>query len=104
MDAPARRQREGLVTVRLGTEKSSKLIKEATETRGDRNVSIPNFALQVGLTSVSWGAISGDGAIAPVPIDDLRTGSGPYSLLLHDMSQRLVQAADAERLADEPGV
>jgi hypothetical protein len=34
MDAPALRKREGLVTVQLGTEKRSQLIKEATETRG----------------------------------------------------------------------
>ncbi len=34
MDAPALRKREELVTVRLETEKSSKLIKHVTETRG----------------------------------------------------------------------
>ena len=33
MDAPALRRREELATVRLGTEKSSKLIKQATDTR-----------------------------------------------------------------------
>ena len=42
--------------------------------------------------------------MAPVPVDDLRAGGGPHALALHDMAQRRVQAADAERLADEPGV
>ena len=34
MDAPALRKREGLVAVRLGAEKASDLIKDATETCG----------------------------------------------------------------------
>ena len=42
--------------------------------------------------------------MAPVPIDDLGASGGPHALVAHDMTQRLVQAADAEWLTHEPGV
>ena len=42
--------------------------------------------------------------MAPVPVDDLCARGGPHALAVHDMAQRRVQVADAERLAREPGV
>ena len=42
--------------------------------------------------------------MAPVPVDDLRAGGGPHTLVVQYMAQRSVQVADAERLAHEPGV
>jgi hypothetical protein len=53
----------------------------------------------------AWGSTSSGGwAMEPVPVDDLCAGGGPHALAAHDVAQRLVQASDAERLADEPGV
>jgi hypothetical protein len=52
-----------------------------------------------------WDCISlGNWAMSPVPVDDLCASGSPYACVTHDMAQRLVQTADAEWLADKPGV
>ena len=47
---------------------------------------------------------SGAWAMASIPVDDLRAGGSPHTLVLHHIAQHLVQAADAERLTHEPRV
>ena len=44
------------------------------------------------------------GAQVATPLDDLRTGGGPHAVVLYDVIERSIEAADAERLADQKGV
>src|SRR5262245_40620914 len=44
------------------------------------------------------------GPMPSVPFDNLRPTGGPYPLMAHHVAKRVIQKADTERLADDPGV
>jgi hypothetical protein len=52
MDAPALLKREGLVAVRLGAEKASDLIEDATETCGGGEGFEPRFCRKVAFSGI----------------------------------------------------